>query len=1235
LTRRVEQHGWSVLVTVSIRRMSLGSGYRYLMSSVARADGSGHKASALTRYYAESGTPPGRFLGAGLAGLNDGRGVEDGSRVSEEHLFRMLGMLTDPITGLPLGRPPRAPKPSLAARVRSRIETETKGLTAPERDQLIARIRQEERVAARKTPHAVAGFDLTFSVPKSVSAAWAVADAETQAVIYEAHQRALRYVLAYAERHVCFTRSGKNGVVQEEVRGVVGAAFDHWDSRAGDPHLHTHVVIVNRAQAADGRWRTLDSRALFKATVGLSEMHQAVLSDYLTAALGWGWHPSPRQHSPVPKYDVAGVAVALKQEFSTRTTAINEAADTLIAEFRAAHGRGPSSREVLQLRQQATLTTRPDKQVRPLVEMVARWRDRATPLLGTDPIAWVQTLRDRNDLPLLRAADLADGMLRDAAKVAVYTVSGKRATFSRCNLFAELHRQFMGVRFASPDDRMAVVHRAVHLALAEVLLISPPDLAHTPTGFRRADGTSKFRAPESGLYTTRALLDAEARLLDAGQRTTAPAVPAAVVADVAAWDRPGTGHRLSREQALAVEQIATSGRVLDVLVGPAGSGKSTTMAGLRAAWEHQHGPGTVTGLAPSATAADVLADQLGMPCENTAKWLTEAGRNRDRLVEIDLLRTRYHHATSSAARSAIDGQITSLAAAVQAWSFRSGQLVIVDEASLAGTFDLDALTEHAQNAGAKLLLVGDWAQLSAVTASGAFAMLVNDRHPAPELSDVRRFTHDWEKTASTDLRAGRQDAADTYHRHGRLTGGERAVILDQLYSAWQTDTEQGNSTLMIAADNQTVRELNNRARVDLIAAGRVQPDGVETDDGTVIGIGDRVVTRRNNRRLPVGRGWVKNGDQWTVTAISRDGALTVHRATGRQRGTAVLPARYAREHVELGYATTAHRAQGRTVDTAHAYLTATTHREQLYVMATRGREHNHLYVDTTYDPDTDTSHGPSADRDPVDVVRQVLATPGADQSATDTIRTTWAEQIGITQLWAEYDTIARHAEADRWDTLITSSGLTATQAARVRHSDAYGPLIAALRAAAAHGLDIDHALRRLAADRSLDGAHDVAAVLHARVDRWMAASGPGRRAPASRIAGLFPAAQRITDPDVRHVLEDRQAIIEQRARALAVAAIHHRQPWARKLGKPPADPARRATWLRQLATVAAYRDRWQITDSSVLGPANPTGSEQQTQRRLAYHAAQQAIAIQRDAQQTVVPLAHAVSTEPSIDGVHL
>jgi hypothetical protein len=236
-------------VTVSIRRMSLGTGYEYLMRSVVRGDGAVAASSPLTRYYAESGTPPGRFLGAGLAGLNGGAGIAAESVVCEHDLFHLLGMMADPVTGKPLGRPPNRYAASLARRVEARIAALPDDLDPAGRRDAIAQIKTEESARERTIKRPVAGFDLTFSVPKSVSTVWAIADAPTQAVIYRAHLDAIAEAIRYAERNVVFSRSGRGGVVQEEIRGVVAAAFDHWDSRAGDPHLHTHVVIANRAQS--------------------------------------------------------------------------------------------------------------------------------------------------------------------------------------------------------------------------------------------------------------------------------------------------------------------------------------------------------------------------------------------------------------------------------------------------------------------------------------------------------------------------------------------------------------------------------------------------------------------------------------------------------------------------------------------------------------------------------------------------------------------------------------------------------------------------------------------------------------------------------------------------------------------------------------------------------------------------------------------------------------------------
>jgi conjugative relaxase-like TrwC/TraI family protein len=1227
-------------MTVSIRRMTLGSGYKYLMSSVAQSDGASQHSSALTRYYAESGTPPGRFIGQGLAGLGNGIGIELGTRVTEDHLFRMLGMVQDPLTGEQLGRPPRAQKATHADRVRTRISAETAGLSGEDRDAKVLKIKSEERAAETKIARAVAGFDFTFSAPKSVSVAWALADGGTQAVIYAAHQQALAYVLRYAEECVFTSRSGKNGVVQEEIRGVVGAAFDHWDSRAGDPQLHTHVVVMNRAQSMDGVWRTLDSRGMFRATVGLSEMYNGALSDFLTQALGWGWESTRRIYSHVPKYEVAGVPQELQRAFSTRSASIEVATNALIPEFAASHGRSPNSREMLRLRQRATLATRPDKHVQPLSEQVESWRKRAQVLLDTEPIPWVATLRDRNDSPLLRADDLTSEMLTEVGVVAVHVVAEKRSTFSRANVFAEVLRQIHGVRFASADDRMAVVERTVGLALAEALLISAPELAHTPARFTRPDGTSQFRARGFEVYTTQALLDAEARLLDAGRCTQSPRVAIRTVADVAAENLPGRAHGLSEDQAVAVEQIATSGRVMDVLVGPAGTGKSTTMGGLRAVWERQFGPGSVVGLAPSAAAAQVLSEEFGAATENTSKWLTEQARQSGRLREIDQLRAKLNRVGPSMSASMIRKRIDNLSVQVDKWSLRAGQLVVVDEASLAGTFALDTLTEQARNAGAKVLLVGDWAQLSPVEAGGAFHMLVHDRDLAPELADVRRFTHVWEKDASIDLRVGHQDAVDTYEEHDKIVGGERDSMLDLLYEAWRGDVVSGQRSLMIASDNDTVTALNERARAHRVAVGEVRTHGIQTVSGVVIGVGDLVVTRENNRLLSCGRGWVKNGDQWLVEEVAADGAVTVARTSGagmpggRQ---VVLPADYVRLHVELGYATTAHRAQGRTVDTAHAFVSVTTQREVLYVAATRGRESNRLYVDTMYDPDADTQHGLPTERDASDVLRQVLEARGADLSATETIAADWAEQHGIVRVWAEYDTIAGVAQRARYDDLVTSScgAVGSEQAEGMSESAAYGPLLAALREAEALGLDVEQGLPRLVNGRTLSSADDVASVLHGRVDRWIRASSPPRRAAADRIVGLFPRLAGVTDPDMARALDERQTLLEQRAREMATTAVEHRQPWAAQLGTPPSDPVRREVWLRRLDTVAAYRERWGITDQTILGTREPTSLEQEAQRRLAQSAVKSALSITRDERPSVGAVGQAVESQVSRGGAEM
>ena len=197
-----------------------------------------------------------------------------------------------------------------------------------------------------------------------------------------------------------------------------------------------------------------------------------------------------------------------------------------------------------------------------------------------------------------------------------------------------------------------------------------------------------------------------------------------------------------------------------------------------------------------------------------------------------------------------------------------------------------------------------------------------------------------------------------------------------------------------------------------------------------------------------------------------------------------LPADYVAEHVDLGYAVTAHRAQGITTDTAHVLVEPTTTRENLYVAMTRGRESNHAYVVLDRPDDHATPHpGDNPDATARTVLYGVLQHSGAELSAHETITTEQDRWGSIAQLAAEYDTIAAAAQHDRWAGLITTSGLTTDQAQAVIDSDAFGALTAELRRAEANHHNVDTLLPRLIKARGFADADDIAGWY---VDRFLA-----------------------------------------------------------------------------------------------------------------------------------------------------
>lgn len=562
-------------MTVSMRVMSAADGYKYLLRTVAAADGDRSLSTPLTRYYAEAGNPPGRWLGSGVHTLGSGE-LHEGDEVSEAQLQLLVGMGRDPLTGEPLGRAYPEYR-SVSERIDERVKDLDSSLGPIERGREIAVIEAEQ--TARGSRRTVAGFDYTFSIPKSASVLWAVADAGTQALIAQAHHAAVAEMVAFIEWEVAATRVGATGpdgaVAQVNVTGVVATAFDHYDSRAGDPHLHTHVVISNKVQTAqDGKWRSLDGRPMHAATVALSELHEAVFADHMTRAFGLGWEQRDMGRGRNPAWAITAVPEELVAEFSTRSRHIEPEKNRLINEYVERHGRQPSTATILKLRAQATLATRPEKEVRSLADLTQEWRSRVSRLLDRDATSWARE-STANDKPLLlRADDLPLDAVTELGQRVVEVVGEKRSTWRRWNLTAEAARQTMGYRFATTQDREAVVGMVVDAAEQASLRLTPPELATSPVLFRRPDGSSAFRPRHSTVFSSGQLLTAEDRLLQRSRTTTAPTMPLAAVEK--ATSRPDRdGKVLGEDQAAALAAVAVSARTVDVLVGPAGAGNNT------------------------------------------------------------------------------------------------------------------------------------------------------------------------------------------------------------------------------------------------------------------------------------------------------------------------------------------------------------------------------------------------------------------------------------------------------------------------------------------------------------------------------------------------------------------------------------------------------------------------------------------------------------------------------------
>ena len=749
---------------------------------------------------------------------------------------------------------------------------------------------------------AVAGYDATFSAPKSLSVWWALTG---DPGLLEAHDVAVAAVLDHLESQGSTTRIRRNGNrAFVDTGGLTMAAFRQSTSRQDDPQIHTHVVISTKVQAGDGRWYALDARYLKRKQRALGGVYQSVLRAELAHRYGVEWAPIADGQA-----ELAAMPAELLDAFSKRAHQVEEYLEIKLMGFRETEGRDPTRWERAAIAREAAADSRRDKTGAAVADLRRAWQEEAGEL------GWTGARLNETLAATPKRVTRQPGLTVEAV---LDRLSAGSSTWLPVDVMRVLCDSLPPPSTHSGIEWLEELSDAVRQITQHNAVLDPAIDGEV----RPSDGRSIWVEPTKAHLTDQTIIDQEEHIL--------------AFADHARSDQPAVSPSVETTgldplQADAARAVAGTDRLV-LVVGPAGTGKTTTLA--RAVDDLRAAVRPVFGVAPTAKAARVLADGTGMRTDTVAKLLHEWQQP--------------------------DGP-------ADPYRLPAGTTLIVDESGMLGTSSLDNLVTLADQHQWRLALIGDPRQLQAVGRGGLFDELCRTQ-PVHELATLHRFREQWEQTASLGLRNGTSTALDAYLDHDRVQAGSFLSLQVETARRWIDAHHAGQAVAVVAETNSHVDALNmaiQAARRDL---GHLGPSATAIAGHEQASVGDHVVTRRNDRTLRTDQGEpVRNRDRWTVESIGRDGALTVSHHV--DEATVTLPADYTRTHVRLGYAATAHGNQGDTVDVGIAVVTPATSHRSLYVGASRGRQDNQLLV-------------VADDLDDVrDVLEQVLTNDRADVPA--------------------------------------------------------------------------------------------------------------------------------------------------------------------------------------------------------------------------------------------------------------
>ncbi|MGR9054740.1 Ti-type conjugative transfer relaxase TraA [Rhizobium leguminosarum] len=513
---------------------------------------------------------------------------------------------------------------------------------------------------------------------------------------------------------------------------------------------------------------------------------------------------------------------------------------------------------------------------------------------------------------LARRQKMADRLLADPALL-LKQLSNERSTFDERDIAKALHR--------TVDDPADFANIRARLMASDDLIMLKP---------QQIDAETR-KASEPAVFTTREMLRIEydmgrsARVL-AERRgfTVSDRVVAAAIRQVETQD-PDTSFRLDPEQVDAIHHI-TRDNAIAAVVGLAGAGKSTLLAAARVAWESEGR--RVIGAALAGKAAEGLEDSSGIRSRTLAAWELAWASGRELLER--------------------------------------GNVLVIDEAGMVSSQQMARVLDVAEQAKAKVVLVGDAMQLQPIQAGAAFRA-ITERIGFAELAGVRRQRQPWAREASRFFARGETGKGlDAYAQQGHLIeAGTRAETIDRIVADWsqarkqaiQNSTTAGNDgrlrgdeLLVLAHTNEDVKYLNEALRSVMVGEGALGEDrAFRTERGArAFAAGDRIIFLENARFVEpratrLGPQHVKNGMLGTVVSTGDkrgDAVLSVRLDSGRD----VVISESSYRNVDHGYAATIHKSQGATVERTFVLATGMMDQHLTYVSMTRHRDRVDLYA---------------------------------------------------------------------------------------------------------------------------------------------------------------------------------------------------------------------------------------------------------------------------------------------------